>query len=211
MHHPAPTSQRLTLEGPAGVLEARLDLPAGEAAVPSAFAVVCHPHPLYAGTLDNKVVHTLAKACNDLGVPAVRFNFRGVGASHGAYADGLGEIEDALAVVAWGRQRWPHAAPWLAGFSFGAAVAVRASATAIPERMVLVAPAVDRIDIRGVMPACPWLVLLGDADDVVSPARMLEWTDGLDPKASVQVLAGAGHYFHGRLSDLRDAITGWAI
>ena len=210
MHHAAPASQRLTLEGPAGVLEARLDLP-GEIVAPTAFAVVCHPHPLYAGTLDNKVVHTLAKACNDRGVPAVRFNFRGVGASQGAYGGGLGEIEDALAVVAWGRQRWPHAALWLAGFSFGAAVAVRASATASPKRMVLVAPAVDRIDTGGVMPACPWLVLLGDADDVVSPAHMLEWADGLDPKAYVQVLAGAGHYFHGRLNDLRDAVTGWAI
>ena len=233
MHHAAPVSQRLTIAGPAGSLEARLDLPAETASVAPVFAVICHPHPQYAGTMDNKVVHTLAKACGDLGVPSLRFNFRGVGASEGAYAEGLGETEDALAVVAWGRQRWPGAALWLAGFSFGAAVAVRASAKAPPSRLIAVAPAVDRIDIRGIEPACPWLVVLGDADDTVSPARMLEWAGGLQPvplvrqkprflpdeqkgpqadfcHVEVQVLPGAGHFFHGRLQDLRDAVTSWA-
>lgn len=208
MHHSAPVSERLTLTGPAGALEARVDQPAADAPV-QAFAVVCHPHPLYAGTMDNKVVHTLAKACNELGIPSLRFNFRGVGASTGAYGEGLGETDDALAVVAYGRQRWPGAAVWLAGFSFGAAVAVRASVAARPSRLIAVAPAVDRIDIQGVMPACPWLIVLGDADDTVSPARMLDWAGGLEPAPEVRVLAGAGHFFHGRLQDLRDTVTGW--
>jgi len=209
MQRAAPVSERLTIAGPAGSLEARLDLPATEASVEGAFAVICHPHPLYAGTMDNKVVHTLAKACNDLGVPSLRFNFRGVGASEGGYAEGSGETDDALAVVAHGRQRWPGATVWLAGFSFGAAVAVRASASAAPGRLIAVAPAVDRIDIRGIQPACPWLVVLGDADDVVPPSHMLEWADGLAPAPAVRVLPGAGHFFHGRLHDLRDAVTGW--
>ena len=223
VYHAPPVSQRLTIEGPAGVLEARLDQPvarqnqqAQQASTssplssPGAFAVLCHPHPLFAGTMDNKVVHTLAKACNDLGMPALRFNFRGVGASQGAYADGLGETDDALAVVAEGHRRWPGARVWLGGFSFGAAVAVRAAAQVQPARVVLVAPGVDRVDIAGLMPTCPWLVLLGDADEVVSPARMLEWAAGLQPPPRIQVLPGAGHYFHGRLNDVREVVTGWA-
>ncbi|HEY6453705.1 MAG TPA: hypothetical protein VIY90_00335, partial [Steroidobacteraceae bacterium] len=96
---------------------------------------------------------------------------------------------------------------WLAGFSFGAAVAVRASREATPAGLVAVAPAVDRLDIATVMPACPWLVLLGDADDVVSPQRMLEWARGLRPEPVTQVLAGAGHYCHGRLPELRERVT----
>jgi uncharacterized protein len=199
------------LQGPAGALEAALDLPAArpgvDPAAPAAFAVVCHPHPLFGGTLTNKVVHTLARTFNDVGMPSLRFNFRGVGASAGTHDGGPGEVQDALAVVRYGRERWPQARLWLAGFSFGAAVAVRTSHDATPAGLVAVAPAVDRMDIGAVTPACPWLVLLGDADDVVSPQRMLEWAQGLHPQPQIQVLPGAGHYFHGRLPELRDAVT----
>lgn len=204
-------AQSLVLEGPAGELEARLDFPDSaqgwDPAAPGAFAVVCHPHPLYGGTLTNKVVHTLARACNDQGLPALRFNFRGVGASAGTHDEGRGEVQDALAVVRYGRERWPQAQLWLAGFSFGAAVAIRASAECRPAGLVAVAPAVDRIDIGSATPACPWLVVLGDADDVVAPARMLEWAQRLRPQPAIQVMAGAGHYFHGRLPELRDHVA----
>jgi uncharacterized protein len=202
-------AESVVLEGPAGGLEARLDYPAGgiDPAAPGAFAVVCHPHPLYGGTLTNKVVHTLARAFNDSGMPSVRFNFRGVGASAGTHDGGVGEVQDALAAVRYGRGRWPQARLWLAGFSFGAAVAVRACAEAAPVGLVAVAPAVDRMDIAAVRPACPVLVVLGDADDVVSPQRMLEWARGLEPPPALQVLPGAGHYFHGRLPDLHDSVT----
>jgi len=104
-----PRAERLTLPGPAGGLEALIETPAGAAAAPSAFAVVCHPHPLFGGTLDNKVVYTVARAFEQLGAPAIRFNFRGVGASAGVHDEGRGETEDALAVIAWGRARWPGA------------------------------------------------------------------------------------------------------
>jgi alpha/beta superfamily hydrolase len=204
-------AESLVLQGPAGDLEARLDFPEGrqglDPAAPVAFAVVCHPHPLFGGTLTNKVVHTLARSFTDVGMPALRFNFRGVGASAGTHDEGRGEVQDALAVVRHGRERWPQAQLWLAGFSFGAAVAVRASGAAHPAGLVAVAPAVDRIDIGAVRPECPWLVVLGDADDVVPPARMLEWARDLRPQPSLQIMAGAGHYFHGRLPDLRDAVT----
>ena len=121
----------LMLQGPAGELEARLDLPRAQSgadpAAPTACAVVCHPHPLFGGTLTNKVVHTLARTFNDAGMPSLRFNFRGVGASAGTHDGGEGEVQDALAAVRYCRTQWPQAAVWLAGFSFGAAVAVKAS------------------------------------------------------------------------------------
>jgi hypothetical protein len=201
----------MIVQGPAGDLEVLLDLPAAApgaaAATVTAFAVVCHPHPLFGGTLTNKVVHTLARTFNDVGLPSLRFNFRGVGASAGTHDGGPGEVQDALAVVRHGRERWPRAQLWLAGFSFGAAVAVCASRAAQPAGLIAVAPAVDRMDIGSVTPACPWLVLLGDADDVVSPQRMLEWAGSLAPPPQIQVLAGAGHFFHGRLPELRDRVA----
>ena len=206
---PVLAAESLILQGPAGDLEARLDFPAVAGAAPqtpAAFAVVCHPHPLFGGTLSNKVVHTLARAFNAAGMPSLRFNFRGVGASAGTHDEGRGEVQDTLAAVRYCRERWPQGRLWLAGFSFGAAVAVRASLEAAPVGVVVVAPAVDRIDPGAVRPACPWLVLLGDADDVVAPQRMLQWARGLDPQPAIQVLAGAGHYFHGRLPELHDLV-----
>ena len=208
-------AESLMLQGPAGELEARLDFPAAGQArharsdplTPAAFAVVCHPHPLFGGTLTNKVVHTLARAFTDAGMPSLRFNFRGVGMSAGTHDEGRGEVQDALAAVRYCRERWPQSRLWLAGFSFGAAVAVRAASAAEPAGLVAVAPAVDRLDIAAEMPTCPWLVLLGDADDVVSPPRMLEWARGLRPEPVTEVLAGAGHYFHGRLPELRERVT----
>ncbi|MGB9329374.1 MAG: hypothetical protein WCB10_01260, partial [Steroidobacteraceae bacterium] len=110
----------MSIAGPAGGLQALIETPAPEAdsAAPvSAFAVVCHPHPLFGGTMDNKVVYTVARAFEQLHSPAIRFNFRGVGASAGVYDEGRGETQDALAVIAYGRHRWPQAALWLAGFS----------------------------------------------------------------------------------------------
>jgi len=114
--------ERLSLEGPAGALEAVLEDP-GAAGI--SYAVVCHPHPLYGGTMDNKVVTTVARALQDAGMPTLRFNFRGVGASDGAFDQGSGETADADAVAAWGAERWPGRTLVIAGFSFGAYVALR--------------------------------------------------------------------------------------
>lgn len=223
-----PRSERLRIAGPAGALEALLEGelrssertatdgragPPREAGLRSVvadvprFGVVCHPHPLHGGTLDNKVVHTLARALHDLGMPTIRFNFRGVGASEGAFADGVGETEDALAAVAWGRARWPAARPWLLGFSFGAVVAIRAAITAGAERLVTVAPAIGRVAIGEIRPACPWLLIQGDADEVIDAGAVLDWARGLAPAPEVRVLRGAGHFFHGRLPELREAVV----
>ena len=202
-----PRAERLGLEGPAGALEALIESPVTDAPAVRAFGVVCHPHPLYGGTLDNKVVYTLARSFVQLGAPAVRFNFRGVGASAGVYDDGRGETEDALAVIRYGRQRWPGAALWLAGFSFGGAVAVRAAGEASPERLVAVAPGVLTIPLaRAAPPACPWLIVQGDADEVVPPGTVRAWAEPLAPRVKLEMLPGAGHFFHGRLHDLRETV-----
>jgi uncharacterized protein len=207
----APRAERQTLAGPAGGLEALIETPVaddGGSAPVSAFAVVCHPHPLYGGALDNKVVHTLARAFNQLGAPAVRFNFRGVGTSAGTYDEGRGETQDALAVIAYGRQRWPGAALWLGGFSFGGSVAVWAAGEARPARLVAVAPGITKVGVTGAAPpACPWLIVQGDADDVVPPEVVLAWARTLKPAPEVAVLPGAGHFFHGRINDLRETVV----
>ena len=202
----APRVQRLLIDGPAGELESLLEMPA-DAGAPRHYGVVCHPHPLFGGTMENKVAHTLARSLHEAGMPSVRFNFRGVGASAGSYAEGEGETHDALAVLAWARARWPAAEPLLLGFSFGGVVAIRAAAQVETERLVTVAPAIGRIALDGALPRCPWLIVQGDADDVVAPREVLDWAAGLSPPPTIALLAGAGHYFHGRLTDLKDAVT----
>ncbi|HTT01176.1 MAG TPA: alpha/beta fold hydrolase [Steroidobacteraceae bacterium] len=204
----APLKSSLRIAGPAGALELLLEEPArGDQAH---FGVICHPHPLHGGTLDNKVVHTLARALHELGVPTLRFNFRGVGASEGEFAHGRGETQDALAVVDFGLERWPAATPWLLGFSFGGVVALRAAVQCNARLLVTVAPAVDRMEPESAMPGCPWLIVQGDADDVVDASRVLAWAQSLTPPPLVHVLPQASHFFHGRLGELRDVVVQFA-
>jgi hypothetical protein len=201
-----PVPQPASIPGPAGVLEARVEDPAA-GAPPRAVGVVCHPHPLHGGTMQNKVVHTLARAMQELGVPTVRFNFRGVGASGGAYDGGPGEVDDALAAVAWARSHWNCDALWLAGFSFGSAVALQACGAAAPAALVTVAPPVGRLLVDPVArPACPWLVVQGDRDDLVDFATVKSWVAGYVPPPDFAALPGAEHFFHGRLGELRAAV-----
>jgi uncharacterized protein len=205
-----PLHERVTLAGPAGDLEARIETPQGLTQI-TAFGVVCHPHPLFGGTLDNKVVYTLARSFHDLGMPTIRFNFRGVGKSAGTFADGFGETDDTLAVIAAGREKWPQAALWLAGFSFGGAVAIRAAAVADPARLVLVAPAIKRVALWDVpVPSCPWLIVQGDADELVNAQETLEWAKPLANPPQIVLLHGVEHFFHGKLNELRDAVTSFA-
>jgi uncharacterized protein len=205
-----PLSERVTLSGPAGDIEARIETPHGLERI-TAFAVICHPHPVYGGTLDNKVVYSLARAFHDVGVPTIRFNFRGVGQSAGSFADGIGETDDALAVVAAGREKWPDAALWLGGFSFGGAVAIRAAAVTNPARLVTVAPSIRRVPLDGVtMPTCPWLIVQGDRDELVNYTEVMEWASKLAHPPEIALLPGVEHFFHGKLNELRDAITAFA-
>lgn len=206
---PRPDTERLTLDGPAGALESLLDRPAG-AGDATHVGVVCHPHPLHGGTMANKVAHMLAKSFNEAGAPAVRFNYRGVGASAGAYADGAGETDDALAVIDWVRRRWPTASLWLAGFSFGGAVAIRAAAQRDIARLVTVAPAVQRVAVSAnSLPRCPWLLIQGERDELVDVEDVKRWAASVAPSPELRLLPGVDHFFHGRLNELRDIVVEW--
>lgn len=198
---------RRTAAGPAGLIECAIDGASPPAS--RGVAVLCHPHPQHGGTLDNKVVQTLARAMALLGYTSVRFNFRGVGASQGHWDEGRGEVDDALAVVA--AERVAGKPLVLGGFSFGAYVASQAAARLGAqqgaERLVLVGPAVQSFDVAPV-PANT-LVVHGEHDDVVPLSAVFDWAR---PQAlPVTVLPGAGHFFHGQLSVLRQiVIAAWA-
>ena len=202
----AATSTPTDVAGPAGRIEAVIDAPDGAI---RGVAVLCHPHPLHGGTMDNKVIQTLARAFVQLGYRAVRFNFRGVGASQGQWDHGVGEVDDALAVVAACRDAGPLV---LGGFSFGGYVAAQlsarlAAANTPAQRVVLIGPATSTFPVPTV-PADS-LIIHGEVDDVVPLRATLDWArpQGLP----VVVLPGGGHYFHGQLTRLRDLVLhGWS-
>ena len=196
------TSERETIDGPAGALEVVVNVPP---APPSGIALVAHPHPLQGGTLDNKVVQTLAKTFFALGYAAVRFNFRGVGVSAGVFDEGRGETDDALAALAHARRRFGETLPVaLAGFSFGAFVQSRVARRIAAERLVLVAPAVQRFAVETV-PA-DTIVIHGEQDDVVPLADALAWAR--PQQLPIVVFPGCGHFFHGRLTQLQRVVSG---
>jgi alpha/beta superfamily hydrolase len=212
----APRAQALTLQGAHGDIEALLDAPVPEVHEVKHFGVICHPHPLQGGTMHNKVVYTLARAFLELSAPTIRFNFRGAGRSAGEHDGGWGEAEDTLAVVSHGRERWPGAALWLAGFSFGGGVALRVARPARAARLITVAPAFRyAVGPALQMPACPWLILQGAEDDVVTPREVASFVARLEQDGAVagapahadlKLLPAAGHFFHGQLPELRHAV-----
>ncbi len=199
-------TERRTIAGPAGDIACAIDAPAA-GTPPRGLAVLCHPHPLHGGTMDNKVVQTLARAAVQCGWRALRFNFRGIGGSGGGWDGGRGEIDDALAVVA--SFRAPGEALLLGGFSFGGYVATQAArrlaeAGTPAAQLVLVGPAVVNFDAAPV-PAGT-LVVHGEADDVVPLAAVLAWAR--PQTLPVTVLPGAGHFFHGMLPVLKQIVAG---
>lgn len=193
--------ERSSIAGPAGALELALNLP-DEAA--RGIALIAHPHPLQGGTMDNKVVQTLAKTFATLGYVGVRFNFRGVGGSAGAFDDGNGETDDAIAALAHTRAEYGDLPVVLAGFSFGSFVQTRVAQRETPERMVLVGPAVARFGAATVAPDT--IVIHGEEDDVVALADVFAWAR--PQQLPVMVFPGCGHFFHGRLPQLQRVITG---
>lgn len=199
-------TQKISLTGPAGALEALLDVPP-EGVAPRGTAVIAHPHPLFGGTMDNKVVQTLARAFVLSGWRAVRFNFRGVGASEGAYDEGRGELQDLLAVVGHSA---PDGALALAGFSFGAFVtshAVVALVARDPQAVVLVGTAASRFTVAPIDPELHerTLVLHGEADDTVPLADAMAWAR--PQTLPITVVPGGGHFFHGQLPLLRNLVV----
>jgi len=202
------STQKFQIAGPSGVLEGLIDEPVDiPAQAWRGTAVIAHPHPLFGGTMDNKVVQTVARAFVQTGWRAVRFNFRGVGGSEGSYDNGTGELQDLLAVVA-------HAAPdgtlALAGFSFGAFVTSHAVAAVTGRdlaKVVLVGTAASRFEVAPVAPDLHYctLVLHGEQDDTVPLADVMNWAR--PQSLPVTVVPGGGHFFHGQLPLLRSLVA----
>lgn len=199
---PAERSEFL-LMGPAGALECAVDLP-NPAEERPATIVLCHPHPQHGGTMHNKVVTILERSMRELGLRTVRFNFRGVGASEGTFDEGYGETDDLFAVIEWVRRTRPDDELWLGGFSFGSYVATRAALNLQLGQLISIAPPVDRYEFASLpRPECPWLMVQGDEDDVVSVDAVRLYADRIEPPPDLVVMHQAGHFFHRRLMDLR--------
>ena len=208
---------RTLIRGPAGAIEVAAALPAS----PGAIAVIAHPHPLFSGTMDNKVVTTLERALREHGAATFRFNFRGVGATEGVHDEGRGETDDMLAVVEHARGAAGDLPLWLAGFSFGGAVATVASTRVEFAQLVLVAPGFRRLTAEGMQtpidPRDPHFgapgrhtyentfIVHGDLDETVPLSDSLAWAAARE--VNVVVIAGAEHFFHRKLHLLRDAVS----
>ena len=201
-------SATLLLEGPAGPLEVAVDPADAAADAQSCIAIICHPLSTDGGTMHNKVVTMLARALRELGITTVRFNFRSVGASAGDYDSGVGEQDDLRAVAAWVREHNPNHALWLAGFSFGAYVSLRASAALQPQALISVAPPVGRQpwDFSQVQPPANWLVVQGDADEIVDAQAVYQWLQSLPQPPQLVRMPDTSHFFHRKLIDLRGAV-----
>jgi alpha/beta superfamily hydrolase len=192
--------ERQTVKGSVGPIETVLAIPAE----PRGIALICHPLPIQGGTLDNKVVQTLAKTFFALGYVATRFNFRGVGESAGTFDEGIGETDDALAVLDYVRKRFGEALPIaLAGFSFGSFVQTRVAAHVAARGLVLVGPAVSRFAMEKV--PSQTIVVHGEEDDVVPLTAVFDWAR--PQQLPIVVFPGCGHFFHGRLPQLARVVT----
>lgn len=196
-----PSLKKFTVPGPAGTLEGVWHLPD---AAPRALVIVAHPLPTMGGTMDNKVVTTLAKTFAELGFATLRFNFRGVGASEGAFDSGNGEVEDVLAMVRYAQEQQGDLPLVLAGFSFGGFVQARASQHLHPQphQLVLIAPAVGKYEVPHV--AHHTLLVHGEQDEVIPLADVLEWAR--PQHLAITLLPGAEHFFHGRLNQLKQIV-----
>ncbi len=205
-------TRRFVVQGPVGAIEALEDLPLlAEGAAPRGVAVIAHPHPLFGGTMDNKVVQTMARAFVQCGWRALRFNFRSVGATEGVYDEGRGELQDLLAVIAHGREGAAAQPLALAGFSFGSFVvshAVQSLGTQnAPQQLVLVGTAASRFTVAPIAPElhARTLVLHGEQDDTVPLADVMDWAR--PQSLPVTVIPGVAHFFHGQLPLLRSLVV----
>ena len=205
----------LSIPGPAGRIEAAFDAADAEARPQPVLAIVCHPLPTEGGTMHNKVVTMAARALRECGIDTLRFNFRGVGASEGTFDDGEGELDDLRAVAAWARAQYPDKALWLAGFSFGAWVSLRGAMELGAAALVSIAPPVGRSwNFDGItLPTMPWLVIQGDAVEIVDAGAVREWVAALPSPPQLVEMPDTSHFFHRKLMDLRGAlkngVRGW--
>lgn len=196
----------ILVAGPAGDLEALVLPPAKE--LQKILVIFCHPHPLYGGTMENKVVTTAGRAFYDLGLWHIRFNFRGIGVSQGEYGHGQGEIQDLLAIIAWAKKNFSDYDLWLGGFSFGSYIAMQgAIQEPLVKQLITIAPAVNHFDFKEAEHVqCPWLLLMGEADELVPIAEVKQWVNALSKPVDVIYFPYVGHFFHGHLVELREQL-----
>ncbi len=173
-------------------------------------AVICHPHPLFQGTMHNKVIYTLSRAFYQNGITAVRFNYRGVGKSEGSFGHSIGEVEDLFAVVDWVKEHFQVTEFYFAGFSFGAYIAASGAARIPCKQLLTVAPAVTNQPYSSLPNiSCPWWVLQGEKDEVIDPEAVYDWasrTMQTHPNLHLVKIPEASHFFHGQLSTLRSIV-----
>lgn len=197
----------ILIKGPAGKIEIVVTNPHKETHSNQPYAIVCHPHPLYGGSMTNKVVYILAMTFNQLGVGTVRFNFRGVGQSTGQFDQGEGETADLYAVAEWVNSQFQPTQLWLAGFSFGSYVALKGHEQLKASRLLLVAPPIERFDLANwQIGNIPTLIIQGGKDEVVSPLAVSQWVAIQHYRPQLSWLNEADHFFHGQLSKLRQII-----
>lgn len=198
------------IEGPAGKLEVVLEAADKDAPLVDGeyCAILCHPHPLYGGTMDNKVVTTMARVYRELGVPVTRFNFRGVGGSGGQHDNANGEVDDLRAVALWLGGQYPRARILICGYSFGSVVAAAGCVSVGASHLVLIAPPVARYAIGsdGCFP-CPTVIVLGADDELVDPTDAGNWAAQLTSPTTIITVPGASHFFHGQLVVLRELLS----
>ena len=201
-------AEPLLLAGPAGRIEAAFDAPDADVPARPLLAIVCHPLPTEGGSMHNKVVTMAARALREVGATTLRFNFRGVGQSEGRFDDGVGELDDLRAVAAWARANHPDKILWLAGFSFGAYVSLRLAVDLRAAALVSIAPPVGRSwDFSAIeVPTAPWLVIQGEADEIVDPQAVFAWLATLPRQPRLVRMPDTSHFFHRKLIDLRGAL-----
>ncbi len=195
------------IEGKAGRIEAIHDKV--KDANLNKVAIICHPHPLYQGTMHNKVVTTIARAMKSCAIESFRFNYRGVGDSQGEYGEGFGELEDLLSVYTWVKANTSAKEIILCGFSFGGAIAYMGlEKLSMVSSLITVAPAVDRFDLsKYLVPAKPWLVVQGTDDDTVNPQSVFDFISNRNsPDFTLIKMDEVGHFFHGKLTDLKEIV-----
>lgn len=198
--------QTIFLKGPVGRLETIVALP-GIANKPIT-AIICHPHPLYGGTMNNKVVSTLHRTFRDLGLMTIRFNFRGIGQSQGEYGHAKGEVEDLFAVYQWVKKTYPKHTIWLAGFSFGSYIAAQLANNQPVQKLISIAPPVNHFDFTSLNKInCPWLIIQGIDDEVVPTKMVRDWQNQTSIPTTYIEIANATHFFHGKLVELRETLT----
>lgn len=189
------------LPGPAGDLETLWSVP-DQASSQPILGLICHPHPLYGGTMHHKVVYTVAKAFKSLNLINVRFNFRGVGASAGYYTNGIGESADVLFLLDWLKKQYPTKQVVLVGFSFGGFVAMEASALRPVSKLILIAPPVERFNFTNKL-NCPCTIVQGTSDEIVDPNAVFAWIKTFPVQPELIIIKGASHFFHGMLTQLK--------